>query len=156
MQLKDPVDTKLCTLKFINLSAVVGLTSGLTVRKLWERRLAWKEKWRHSYDSMKPAASSMSTRERSSGLGSKVSTWSSWETTISSCLVRCSKPRSLPGTLSLYSLPTFSHFVAHGRPSQNYVWCLRTVMNLCCLSVQWSSRCAQAIHCEYIHLSSWV
>ena len=35
MQLKDPVDTKLCTLsKFIVLSAVAGLGSGLIVRKL--------------------------------------------------------------------------------------------------------------------------
>jgi len=35
MQLKDPIDTKLCTLiKFIVLSAVAGLGSGLIVRKL--------------------------------------------------------------------------------------------------------------------------
>ena len=73
---------------------------------------------------MKSMLRSMSTRERSSGLGSKVSTWSSWETTISSCLVRCSKPRSLPQTLPTYVLPSFSHcshLVAHGRLSQKHM-----------------------------------
>ena len=42
------------------------------------------------------------------------------EAKISSHPLRCSKP---PGTLSSYALSSFSHFVAHGRPSQKHVPC---------------------------------
>ena len=40
------------------------------------------------------------------------------EAKISSHSLRFSKS---PGTLSLYALASFSHFVAHGQPSQKHV-----------------------------------
>lgn len=32
----------------------------------------------------------------------------------------------------MYSLRSFSHFVAYGRPSQKHLQCLLTVMHMCC------------------------
>ena len=40
------------------------------------------------------------------------------------------EPRSLPGTLSIYALPSFLHFVAHGRLSQKHLPRLLTVLHM--------------------------
>ena len=64
--------------------------------------------------------------------------------TISSCLVRCSKPHSLPGTLSAYALAFFLTFFAHSQLSQKHVPRLLTEMHTCHLSVQRSLRCREA------------
>ena len=50
---------------------------------------------------------------------------------IPSCLVRCSKPHSLPRTLSTYALPSFSHIVAHGQLSQKRATPILTVISTC-------------------------
>ena len=61
--------------------------------------------------------------------------------TTSSRSVRCLKPRPLPGTLSTYSLLSFSHFVAHGRPSQEHVPRLLTVMHVLPVSSKVTEMC---------------
>ena len=111
MQLEDPFDTKLCTLKFIVFSTLTALASGLA-RKLWrewERKVGdWLEmkvktetQWKHSYHLVKSAAMSMSTIKRSSNYQSKESTWPYWEMTID------------PQTLLMNALPSFSILSSH-------------------------------------------
>ena len=47
--------------------------------------------------------------------------WGVRELIISSRSVRCSKPPSILEILTAYTLPSFSHFVAHWRPSQKHM-----------------------------------
>ena len=108
MQLEDPLDTKLCTLKFIVFSILTVLASGL-VRKLWwewERKVGdWLENESEDRDAAKTQLPSCEVcgdvdeyNKRSSNLQSKESTWLYWEMTT---------PIE-PQTLLMNTLPSFS------------------------------------------------
>ena len=84
---------------------------------------------------------------------SKESAWPSWETTISSWSVQFETALTHIQTLSTYVLPSFthfSHFVAHGRPSQKHV--PRLLKSNAHMLVQSSTRCVPGIHCKYVHV----
>ena len=72
-----------------------------------------------SHHPVKSTARSMYEREEQQ-LVKQRNTWPSWEMTISSPLVRCSKPRSLLRTLSTYTLPSHTWSTvpkAHATPT---------------------------------------
>ena len=56
--------------------------------------------------------------------------------------VSCSKPHSIPRTLSTYALPSFSHwshFVAHGQPPQKHLPRPLKVMHMCWFKGHWDA-----------------
>ena len=125
MQLKDPVYKKLCTLtvrKFIVPSTVVVLVVSLPwcqngkkncdeskEERAW--RLIRKQKQRQRAK-MQPLPHEVHGEidDHKKQRLAKQKEWLSREMTISSRSVRCSKPHSIPGTLSMYTLASFSHF----------------------------------------------
>ena len=120
---------KMCTLTLVYLIQHCSGASGLIVAttKLWwhwwERERAWslaqkrKRRQRAQMQSqrLKSASRTMSARESRSALRSKLSAWSSWETTISSRSLRFETALTSSKLFqrSTYALPSHFHTSLH-------------------------------------------
>ena len=111
MQLEDPFDTKLCTLKFIVFSTLTVLASGV-VRKLWrewERKVGdWHKNESEDRDTVKTQLPSCEVcsdvdeyNKKEQQLAKQRSTWPYWEMTVD------------PQTLLMNTLPSFSILSSH-------------------------------------------